>query len=504
MLGLGSKAMSATTSVIDSELADQVAQCYADPLAFVHLAFPWGVGELKGITGPDEVQTKFLRDLGREVAKRRFNGRDPVMPIRMAASSGHGTGKSSLGAMIACWILSTRPFSKGTVTANTFHQLETKTWAAILKWAKMCITAHWFHIRATGIYHREKPEDWNVTAATCKEENSQAFAGQHAAQSSSWYMFDEASHVPDGIWTVAEGGLSDGEPMWFVWGQPAKKAGKFYEVCFGKSRDRWNVRTIDSRESRFTNKQQIEEWIQDYGEDSDFVRVRVKGIAPRAGDLQFIDQDRVDKAKKRIVEPFADDPLVCGFDVSGGGQAWNVVWFRRGIDARSIPPVCVPGEHTQERGAMMAKLSEILSDNRPGRKVSMMFVDSAFGAPYVERLKGMGYTNVQEVNFGAPAPDRHQANLRAFMWFRMKEWLDRGGIPDNDIVLETDLTAPGSHLNRSEQLVLESKDDMAKRGVKSPDRGDALALTFAAHVAPLVAEDPLAARYSGGAGSWMG
>jgi hypothetical protein len=490
-------------SPVDLDLARHMADFVGDPLAFCHFAFRWGHGELKDIAGPDAIQTQFLRDLGREVAKRRFNGTDPVAPIRMAASSGHGTGKSTLGAMIAMWILSTRPHSIGTVTANTYVQLETKTWAKILQWAKMCITAHWFHIRASGIYHRQFPEDWKVVPQTCKEENAQSFAGQHARTSTSYYLFDEASHIPDGIWEVAQGGLTDGEPMWFAWGQPARKSGKFYETCFGKQRDRWNVRCIDSRESRFTNKREIEEWIEDYGEDSDFVRVRVKGIAPRAGDLQFIDQDRVDKAKKRIVEPFPDDPLIAGFDVSGGGQAWNVVWFRRGLDARSIPPVCIPGEHTQERGALMAKLSDILSDKRPGRKVAMMFVDSAYGAPYVERLKGMGYTNVQEVNFGAPAPDRHQANLRAYMWNRMKEWLDRGAIPDNDIVLETDLTAPGSHLNRSEQLVLESKEDMAKRGIKSPDRGDALALSFAANVAPVAAEDPLAMRYSG-AGSWMG
>lgn len=504
MLDLGSKAMSATTSAIDSELADQVAQCYADPLAFVHLAFPWGLpGELKDVPGPDEIQTKFLRDLGREVSKRRFNGSDPVAPIRMAASSGHGTGKSTLGAMIACWILSTRPHSIGTVTANTFVQLETKTWAKILQWAKMCITSHWFHIRASGIYHREFPEDWKVTAQTCKEENAQSFAGQHARTSTSWYMYDEASHIPDGIWEVAQGGLTDGEPMWFVWGQPAKKAGKFYEVCFGKDRDRWNVRTIDSRESRFTNKREIEEWIQDYGEDSDFIRVRVKGIAPRAGDLQFIDQDRIDGAKKRAATSFPDDPLVCGFDVSGGGQAWNVIWFRRGLDARTIPPIRIPGEHSQERSAILAKLSEILAEQRPDKRVSMMFVDSAFGAPYVERLRTR-FDNIQEVNFGGPSPDRHQLNMRAYMWNRMKDWLERGAIPTNDTRLEVDLTAPGFHLNRSDQLVIESKDDMAKRHIGPIDNADALCLTFAAHVAPLVAEDPLAARYSGGAGSWMG
>lgn len=497
-----------TAAVPDSDLAEEVAQFYDDPLAFVMFAYPWGRKgtELEHMAGPDPIQEQFLRDLGKEVRRRNFNGATPVMPIMMAASSGHGTGKSTLGAFIADWILSTRPHSIGTVTANTYTQLETRTWSAIQTWTKRCITAHWFSVRAGGVYSKQFPEDWKVTAQTCKEEAAQSFAGQHARSSTSWYMFDEASHVPDAIWDVANGGLTDGEPMWFAWGQPARKSGRFYEVCFGKFRDRWDIRCIDSRESHFSNKALIEEWVQDYGEDSDFVRVRVKGMAPRAGDLQFIDQDRIDAAKKRAPQVFPDDPLVCGFDVSGGGQAWNIVWFRRGADARSIPPIAIPGEHSQERGAILARLADVLGDKRRDRRVSMMFVDSAFGAPYVERLRAMGFDNVVEVNFGAPAPDRHQANMRACMWHRMKEWLSLGGaIPADDKILETDLAAPGSHLNRRDQLVLESKEDMAKRGAASPDRGDALALTFAARVAPVAvepAEDPLWGG-GGGAGSWM-
>ena len=197
-------------------------------------------------------------------------------------------------------------------------------------------------------------------------------------------------------------------------------------------------------------------------------------------------------------------PLVAGMDVSGGGQAWNVVWFRRGLDARSIPPIRIPGEHSQERSAILARLAEVLSDRRPGRHVSMLFVDSAYGSPYVERLRAMGYDNVMEVNFGGPSPDRHQANMRAYMWHKLKEWLDRGAIPAEDPVLETDLTAPGSHLNRSDQLVLESKEAMAKRGVASPDSGDALALTFAAHVPPVAAKAAEPQFVGGAAGTWMG
>ena len=69
------------------------------------------------------------------------------------------------------------------------------------------------------------------------------------------------------------------------------------------------------------------------------------------------------------------------------------------------------------------------------------------------------------------------------MWNRTKEWLSTGAIDPKDSKLEIDLTAPGYHINKQDKLVIESKEDMQKRGVDSPDDGDALALTFAARVA---------------------
>src|SRR4029434_504264 len=140
--------------------------------------------------------------------------------------------------------------------------------------------------------------------------------------------------------------------------------------------------------------------------------------------------ERVWEAQRREPKCFPDDPLIAGFDVSGGGAAWNVIAFRRGYDARTIAPIRIPGEFTRgERGPMLSKLSEILSDQRPGRKAAMSVVDSAYGAPYVERLKSMGFTNVQEVSFGHNAPDCHQANMRAYMWNRMRDWLEPRAIP---------------------------------------------------------------------------
>jgi hypothetical protein len=113
-----------------------------------------------------------------------------------------------------------------------------------------------------------------------------------------------------------------------------------------------------------------------------------------------------------------------------------------------------------------------------------MFVDAGFGGPVVNRLHQLGFKNVSEINFGSQSPDPHQAKMRAFMWQKLKDWLIHGAIPQ-DQRLETDLTGPGFRHNNRDQLVLESKEDMAKRGLASPDDGDALALTFARPVAPV-------------------
>jgi len=502
---------------IDLELAEQIQRFYADPLGFVMMAYPWGQPgtELEHESGPDDLQKQFLLDLGKEVAARAFNGTDPVMPILMTMTSGHGTGKSVMGAWIADWILSTRPDSIGTVTAGTFTQLESRTWAAIQHWTKLCITGDWFNVQARGVYHKQRPKTWKIVAQTCKEENAQAFAGQHARTSTSWYMFDEASLVPDTVWTVAQGGLTDGEPMHFAWGQPERNTGRFYEINFGSKEHRWNHQTIDSRQSRFTNKALIEQDIAEYGIDSDYVRVRIRGLAPNASELQFIDRARILAAQQREVKPFDDDALIAGFDPSGGGSAWSVVRFRRGLDACSIPPIRIPGEHSRDRSVLVARLAEIMRDQRPQFKVAVMFVDSAYGAPYVERLHALGFDNVIEVNFGSPSPDRHQANMRAHMWNQVKEWLPHGAIPADDEKLALDLGGPGAHIRSNGQLVIESKDDMKKRGLASPDDGDALALTFAQPVAPVTPEprdeeDEFSSRFSYswnfgnyGYGGWM-
>jgi hypothetical protein len=166
-------------------------------------------------------------------------------------------------------------------------------------------------------------------------------------------------------------------------------------VRYGRSRDRanesitlpngeptpWVHRSIDSRDCSLPNKELIKEWIDTYGEDSDFIRVRVRGLPPAADELQYIDRECIKQAQGRAPQSLPDYPPVCGVDVSGGGAAWNVAVFRRGGDARAIPRIRIPGEHTRDRSMLVSKLAEVLRDTRPDRQVAAMFIDMAFGSP---------------------------------------------------------------------------------------------------------------------------
>lgn len=466
------------------QLAEAVADYYDDPLGFVLFAYPWGEpGLLEAHPGPDTWQREALEAIGREVKARKFNGHDAVSPIRMAVSSGHGIGKSVLVAMLVDWIMSTRPHCQGTITANTITQLQTKTWAAIQRWTKLCKTGHWFELNSDRMYRKGYKESWFCAPQSSKEENSEAFAGQHAADSTSFYIMDEASAIADTIAEVAEGGLTDGEPMEFIFGNATRSQGFFHQACFGSMRHRWNPVIVDSRTSRFTNKTQIAEWLQDYGEDSDFFRVRVRGLPPAASDLQYISTALVSGAQARAVTNLGDEPLICGVDVARGGADDCVLRFRRGYDARSIGAIRIPGEQARDSMRLVTLCADVLGKTYEGRKVAAMFVDgTGIGGPITDRLRQLGHANVHEVQFGGESPDPKLANMRSFMWSKLRDWLPKGAI-DKTPRLETDLTGPGYKHDKQDRLLLESKEDMKKRGLDSPDDGDALALTFARTVA---------------------
>lgn len=473
-------------------LVEAMAEFHDDPIGWVMFCFDWGHGDLTGFDGPDTWQYGFLKDVGDWIKKNAFDGIHAVEPIREATSSGHGVGKSALVAFLILFIMSTRPHCKGIVTANTSAQLETKTWAELAKWKKRCRVGHWFNLSSgkmsMKIVHKDHAETWRCDAQTCREENSESFAGQHAVTSTPFYIFDEASAVPDAIWTVAEGGVTDGEPMWFVFGNPTRNTGSFRE-CFGRFRHRWHRHIVDSRTSKFTNKRQIEEWIQDYGEDSDFVRVRVKGEFPRVSSQQFISGDLVEAAMMMTRDPQVTlyDPLVMGVDVARFGDDQTVFRFRRGPDARTIPALKFRNLDSYQ---VTQRVAEAWEKHRP----DAIFIDAgSYGAAVVDnclqlRLPVFGIDFGSEAANAIGSQDSHTAyyNKRAEMWGSMRDWLPRGALGrDDDLISDlTGVEYAYKLKNGRDCLLLEKKEDMKHRGLPSPDDADALALTFAMPVAP--------------------
>jgi hypothetical protein len=465
---------------MDLVLAEECAQFYDDPLGWVMWAFDWNHAELEGFDGPDVWQVQGMDDIAFGVRDNAFDGVTPCDPLRMAIASGHGIGKSAFSSWIILWIMSTRPYAKGIVTANTGDQLRTKTWGELGKWKSRCIVGHWFEYNngkgSMNMYHKSHPETWRVDAQTCREENSEAFAGLHAANSTPFYLFDEASAVPDKIWEVAEGGLTDGEPMFFVFGNPTRNVGKFNE-CFTRQKHRWITRQIDSRTAKMTNKKLINQWLNDWGEDSDFFRVRVLGRFPKAGDTQFMPSDVVNDAMKR--EPgryMGDDPLICGFDVARGGDDNCYISFRRGKDAKSEKTYRIPGEKSRDSMKVVSMLTMILDRHKP----DVTFIDvTGIGGPIGDRLRQLGY-HVIDVGFGHTADDgKFYANKTAEMGGRMRDWLLAGGAIPDDSNLEMELTTRDYFHDSKDRLILESKKEMKKRLGVSPDWADSLYLTFA-------------------------
>lgn len=472
---------------IDADLEDFVGQYYDSPLDYCLVAFPWGKEgtPLYRYKEPRIWQCEVLDWLGGEIKDRAFDGITPVMPIRAAVSSGHGAGKGALTGMITNFLMSTRKDAKGTVTANTSTQLDDKTWAAILWWNKLALTSHWFEANTQILYRKGSRESWRVTPQTCAPENSEAFAGQHSERSTSFYINDEDSNVPDIIHEVQEGGLAKGEAWQLLFGNPTRRTGWFYEAVFGAKRHRYRSWIIDVRTVEGHNAALVKEYAEDYGEDSDLFRVRVAGLPPNASDAQFIDSQRVLDAQKREVVVLPDEPLVAGCDLAWGGSDFNVIRFRRGRDGRTIPPIRIPGKLTADPAVLTNRLADVLTSTYDGRRVSMLFLDSAgIAGPIAQRLRELGHRNVTEVNFGADSPDEKCRYYRDHMWNQMKFWL-AGAAIDKAPRLEQDLQMPGLRPDKKQRIWLESKEDIKKRtDGKSPDDGDALALTFAQTVSP--------------------
>ena len=459
-----------------------------DPYKFVKYIFPWGQEDtpLHEFKGPRKWQEKILKKITTHI-KRNQGRLDPEM-FRMAVASGRGIGKSALVSWLILWMLSTRLGSTIIVTANTEQQLRSRTWAELGKWLTLSLNSHWFAKTATTI----KPAPWfeealvrdlkidtgyyYAQAQLWSEENPDAFAGIHSSYGVCLIM-DEASGIPAPIYSVSEGFFSEPTPdrYWFCFSNPRRNTGPFYD-CFHGNKSYWQTEQIDSRTVEGTDTALFSRMIEQYGEESTVARVEVMGEFPRADDDTVIPMELIRGAVGRDVDLSSSEPIVWGLDVARFGGDNSALCVRQGntvfevetFASMDLMQLCGIIKNRYDDATVLEKPQEIMVDV------------IGIGSGVVDRLRELNLP-VRGINVAeSPSSKKNYLNLRAELWFKIKEWL--GGrdcrLPEDEELVR-ELASPGYKYTSTGKIKIESKEEMRKRGVKSPDRADALALTMA-------------------------
>lgn len=479
-------------------LIDFCAETTHDPLKFVQLAYPWGEPgtALEDETGPDTWQSDLLQRLGERLKEGASAEAAVSNVIREAVASGHGIGKSALVAWIVDWAMATCEDTRGIVTANTDTQLKSKTWAELNKWHNMCICKPLFELTATRMFSSQRDHEslWRIDAIPWSKSNPDAFAGLHNKNRRILIIFDEASSIDDVIWEVIDGATTDAntEILWLAFGNPTRNTGRFYD-CFHRFKRMWGTRHIDSRTCKQTNKALLQELIDGYGgdEDNDVIRVRIRGLFPRASDTQFISLALVEDAMERKArqEQYEQLPTVIGVDPAYDGGDKIAIMLRQGIYCKLLAEY----PKNDNDGVLARSIAEFEDQYN----AAAVFIDKGYGTGVYSFGQVMGRNKWVLVSFGSTDDGATQRNgylnKRAEMWAAMREWLKNGGcLPHDDEQLRDELIAPMGWVNEKGLIQLEPKALMKKRGLASPNRADALALTFAY---PVQIGNPTKQRY---------
>lgn len=484
----------------EAQLAEDIARFEFDPLGYVLYAFPWGQ---PGPLLKQKPRRWFVELCGRIREKLLANqGRDAWEVVQEALASGHGIGKSAGFAQLIMWAMSTHEHTRGVVTANTDTQLRTKTWPEVVKWHGLAINSHWFECTATAIYHRKHEMTWCIDAIPWSAHNTEAFAGLHNLGKRLVLMFDEASAIADPVWETAEGALTDEftQILWLVAGNPTRSTGRFRQ-CFSRFRHRWGTRNIDARTVEGTNKAQQERWRRDYGENSQFFCVRVKGEFVEADANQLIPLQWISDARIRVWDWNVGDgslpKLRIAIDVADGGEDETVVTVARQYQS-SCSVLRQAAFSFQPSVAVIesADVAERMFLEWGGRKeIDDFVVDSlGVGAGTAGTLIKRGYRVVQYKGGAAASNPLKWRNRRVQTYIALRDAFRDGAIVIHPQALHDELawdefeaqltsvkTKPGTE--KLEDLV--TKEEMRRDGLKSPDRADSLAMLFAT-VAPAI------------------
>jgi hypothetical protein len=483
-----------------------------NPEKFVRFVFPWGQKgtPLERFSGPRTWQLQVLRRVAEHL--RTGSAHEALgmafEMLRLSRVSGRGIGKSALVCWLILWFLSTRLGATVLVSANTEHQLRTVTWGELTKWVALSLNSHWWDISATAlnpqgwiaelveVQLQKGTRQWGAQGKLWSEENPDGYAGPHN-MAGMMLIFDEASGIPDSIFSVAAGYFT--EPIldryWFTFSNGRRPSGYFYDCHNGTKAEFWDIGSIDARSVEGTDTAYYEQIIKEYGEDSNEARIEVYGGFPVENDEQLFPPHLIDAAMARPAWNDPTAPLIMGVDPARGGDK-TVMRLRRGRD------LVAKRQHNEtDTMAIVALVVEAIQEFSPD---AVVIDEGGLGYGIVDRLREMGYA-VQGFNFGwKSTKPKTFANRRAQVYAAAREWIKTASIPP-DPKLKRDLLAiKRDNPTTRGQMQLVSKDKMAF----SPDDADALAMTFAFPVAaksPSVDRMPLPTHTDyPSSPSWMG
>ena len=456
-------------------LAEDMARFYDDPLAFVRYVFDWSHGDLADWSGPDEWQAEFLSKV-RDACKARKDNE----PVKVAVKSGRGTGKTAVEAWLILWLMSTRPHFAGFATANTGDQLDDKLWRELSLWWNRAINKHWFQWSATRFYQVDHKATWGVDALKWSENNPDALGGLHNNGRGQCAIVDEGSGVPAPIFDVIDATMTDPDSFVFVFANPLRKTGRFYEL-FTRFAHRWLHMTVDARRAKAANQSKIAQDIDDWGLDSDYIRVNVLGEFPRQDANTLIPMPLIEAARLRKAEGCERYKPVWGLDVARYGDDRTALCIRRHRRVEKIE-VWRGLDTMQTAGRIKYAYDEAQSDDKPTQIVVDVI---GVGAGVVDRLRELGLP-VRALNVAeAPAVKAKFHRLRDEMYWRGREWFEGLNVECPSLEIGAELADVTYTYTSGGQIKVEPKDDIKERLGRSPDVGESLLLSLMEDCEPI-------------------
>lgn len=398
---------------------------------------------------------------------------------KISVRSGHGTGKSTVASWVIIWYFLTKHPCKVVLTAPTSSQLFDALFSEVKSWIKKLPEGLQALLEVTSdrVVLLAAPQDAFISCRTARAETPEAMAGVHS--DNVLLVIDEASGIPEKVFEAAAGSMSGMSCSTLMLGNPVRTSGSFYE-SHHRLKSEWYTMHVSCVDSPRVSKEFIKEMSVRYGEDSSAFFVRVLGEFPKIDDETIISLSLVEDAQAREITMSEYTPRIWGLDIARFGTDSSVLAERQGTVITKIE-VWKGKDLMQLTGLVHSKYNNLGPSEQP---IEIMVDSIGLGAGVLDRLKELGLPargiNVSE----SPSMRGQYINLRAELWFRMKEFLEaRDCKLPKDESLFSELVSPRYSFSSTGKLKVESKQDMKKRGLPSPDRADAVILTLASEPA---------------------